>query len=246
MNGLKVILGLLACVLFASAFEKEANGDNYIVGGRAANRNQFPWMASVRTMQNQHFCGGFILSDRWVGSAAHCTQGNLANPHNVLIATGAHTRYDGNRHRVNRIMLHPRFNRQYLTNDVCIIQTADRIPITLRGPIRAIRFPDGPNIQNGSVAFIAGWGITEVSNIDNENDHEQHVELIRSDVQHPRAPGQGIPQVLQWKPTMIITRQECQERYGVQRTQLIHADTVCTSNPDGKGTTNGIMIYLIH
>lgn len=30
---------------------------------------QFPYQISLRSMQNSHFCGGFIISNRWLGSA---------------------------------------------------------------------------------------------------------------------------------------------------------------------------------
>lgn len=162
MSGFKIVFGLLACVLLVSAFETDIVGDNYIIGGRNANRYQFPWIVSLRNRQNNHFCGGFILSNRWIGSAAQCTLGNHAIPDNVIAATGAHTRTDGTRHRINRILNHPRFNRVTLTFDVSILQTADRIAVTPNGPIRAIRFPTGQVVHNGATVYIAGWGRAQV------------------------------------------------------------------------------------
>lgn len=165
MNGIKIVFGLLACVLLASAFDTEVDGDNYVVGGRNATRNQFPWIVSLRRQGNNHFCGAFILSDRWIGTAAHCTQGQLAQPANVVAATGAHTRTDGNVHRLARIFNHPRYNRRTMTFDVSILQTVDRIPVTPNGPVRTIRFPSGPVVHNGQTVFLAGWGATQVSNL---------------------------------------------------------------------------------
>ncbi len=37
-----------------------------IVGGSQAAVGQFPYIASIRTLGNFHFCGGSIISDRWV------------------------------------------------------------------------------------------------------------------------------------------------------------------------------------
>lgn len=34
---------------------------------------------------------------------------------------------------------------------------------------------------------------------------------------------------------MTIPRAECIQRQGPARARFVHADTVCTSNPDGKG-----------
>lgn len=165
MEGLKLVFGSLACVLLASALAVDVVGDNYIVGGRNANRHQFPWIVSLRNTMNRHHCGGFILSDRWVGSAAHCTIRRLANPNNLIIASGAHTQTDGRKHRVARIVNHPRYNQEHVTFDFSIIQTVDRIPITPQGPVRAIRFPTGPVVHDGSTVFIAGWGWSRVRHI---------------------------------------------------------------------------------
>lgn len=165
MEGLKLVFGSLACVLLASALAVDVVGDNYIVGGRNANRHQFPWIVSLRNTMNRHHCGGFILSDRWVGSAAHCTIRRLANPNNLIIASGAHTQTDGRKHRVDRIVNHPRYNQEHVTFDFSIIQTVDRIPITPQGPVRAIRFPTGPVVHDGSTVFIAGWGWSRVRHI---------------------------------------------------------------------------------
>lgn len=161
MTGFKIVFGLLAWVLLVSALETDVDGDNYIIGGNYADPHRFPWMVSLRNRQNIHFCGGFVLSDRWVGSAAHCTQGNRANHQNVLMAFGAHRRADGNRQRVVQIVNHPRFNRRTLNFDVSVLRAVGRI--FLSPQVRAIRFPSGPAVPEGSAVFFAGWGRTQVS-----------------------------------------------------------------------------------
>lgn len=164
MNGLKFVLSLLACVVLASANKTSIDGDNYIINGRPANPNQFPWVVALRSTFNEHFCGGFVLSNRWVGSAATCTQGAHANPQNVIAATGSHTRFDGNRHRVIRIINHPQYNARTRANDISVLQTADQIPINPQGPVRAITFPSSANIPDNAPAYFAGWGVDDVSN----------------------------------------------------------------------------------
>ncbi|CAG5131094.1 unnamed protein product, partial [Candidula unifasciata] len=49
----------------------EASLLNKILGGNYATYGQFPWMAAVLD-NNQHTCGGAIISEFWVISAAHC------------------------------------------------------------------------------------------------------------------------------------------------------------------------------
>lgn len=46
-----------------------------IVGGYTAEEGQFPYMASLRLPQNFHTCGGSILDEYWILTAAHCVYG---------------------------------------------------------------------------------------------------------------------------------------------------------------------------
>jgi len=45
-----------------------------IVGGMEAEAHSWPWMVSLQ-IDDTHFCGGTLLNDQWVISAAHCERG---------------------------------------------------------------------------------------------------------------------------------------------------------------------------
>lgn len=138
--------------------------DDRIVGGQEATRNQFPHQVSIRRLRGTtHFCGGAIVSDRFVLTVAHCTQGILSIPSEIVIAAGAFRHFDdGTLHRVIRIVNHPRFNPRKLENDISTIQTRTQIVF---GPnVSAISLPVSnlPD-ENGLPLTVSGWGQNRVS-----------------------------------------------------------------------------------
>ena len=44
---------------------------NRITGGSLASRGQFPWQVGL-IINGGSFCGGSLISSRWVLTAAHC------------------------------------------------------------------------------------------------------------------------------------------------------------------------------
>src|SRR5262245_52345839 len=45
-----------------------------LIGGADAPLGSVPWQAELK-LQGAHWCGGALISDRWVVTAAHCISG---------------------------------------------------------------------------------------------------------------------------------------------------------------------------
>lgn len=145
-----------------------------IIGGKIANRGQFPYQVSLRviartenrTLTYRHRCGGSIISERWIITAAHCTQQRYSNASNLVIVAGAQNiQNDGQVYALKRIVNHPYFNRTILVNDISLLETVNEILfdefvqlIPLKNKI----------VDEGVRSVVSGWGQTDVNvSIDN-------------------------------------------------------------------------------
>lgn len=107
--------------------ETPFNGwEGRIVGGSTAGANQFPHQASLQSNANAHFCGGFIINNRWIGSAAHCTIGRTAANTRVRVGTNNRTT-GGTLFQASAVRNHGSYNANTLANDISTVQVSGTI-----------------------------------------------------------------------------------------------------------------------
>lgn len=123
-----------------------------IVGGQTASAGQFPYQTSMRSAANAHFCGGFIIANRWVGTAAHCTINRT--PANTIVVVGAHNRMSGGiTHQSNLIINHENYSGATIANDVSLVRTTTEILFV--GAVAPIAL--GSVHVGGGTATASGW-----------------------------------------------------------------------------------------
>ena len=96
-----------------------------IVGGAPTLPNQYPWQVGlVFGSQNSPFCGGTLISDTYVMTAAHCTNGQSASQLKVLV--GEHnlgtTNDSAFKVQVAQIIQDPSYNSSTLDRDFSILR----------------------------------------------------------------------------------------------------------------------------
>lgn len=133
-----------------------------IVNGIISNPHSFPWAVSLE-YRGMHDCGGSILDQWHILTAAHCL--DYANDlGNYFVRVGAHNRSSSGQVLPTRqLILHPKYDEQRSTNDIGIIKLA--APISFSNQIQPICLVDQivePAL--GTTAFIAGWGTTIYQN----------------------------------------------------------------------------------
>ncbi|XP_036970969.1 mast cell protease 1A-like isoform X1 [Acanthopagrus latus] len=126
-----------------------------IIHGQIAPRNQMLYMASVQTRSGHH-CGGSLISDNFVLTAAHCDHHGLES-----VVLGTHNlRSGGTVRRIVQRCRYPYYQHHTTGGDIMLLKLSPRVPEG--GTIRHISLPS-PNmkLQHNQVCQVAGWGVTE-------------------------------------------------------------------------------------
>jgi len=132
-----------------------------IVGGWEARAHEFPWQISL-LWSGSHSCGGWIITENHVVTAAHCTEGYPVGDFKVVV--GEHIRGQSNPNKqtidLAGYVEHPNWDDYTMEGDICVITLAQ--PITFNEDIQPICPPSltGKDDYAGYEATVAGWGTT--------------------------------------------------------------------------------------
>jgi len=136
------------------------NRSNRIVGGVETEVNEYPWqVALVSPNGRSPFCGGTLISDRHVMTAAHCTAGSYATPSGMRVLLGEHKTDDATQVKVEVAAINddPLYDTSNLRNDFSILTLKE--PVTFSSEVRPICLPsDTSEDYAGQVATVSGWG----------------------------------------------------------------------------------------
>jgi secreted trypsin-like serine protease len=128
-----------------------------IVGGERTDIKQHPWQVALSvTMDGQiHLCGGSIVAERWVLTAAHCFKPTTA-PGEVKAKAGA-TNYktQGAWTDIEKVVIHESYNPNTHEHDIALIKmrtSPQGRVIPVANAILAI--PVGQPLE------VTGWGTT--------------------------------------------------------------------------------------
>ena len=109
----------------------ESDGQNTILTN--AELGQIPWQTIILTCSSSrhqkmcYFCGGSLISNRWVISAAHCMQGTSISKTKVRV--GGNLLNGGLKYGIDRKIIHPNFEmtKLFSSPDAALVRTVDEI-----------------------------------------------------------------------------------------------------------------------
>ncbi|KAG3291004.1 transmembrane protease, serine 6 [Ictidomys tridecemlineatus] len=132
-----------------------------IVGGAVSSEGEWPWQASLQ-VRGRHICGGALIADRWVVTAAHCFQeDSMASPALWTVFLGKvrqNSRWPGEvSFKVSRLVLHPYHEEDSHDYDVALLQLDH--PVVRSTTVRPVCLPARSHFfEPGLHCWITGWG----------------------------------------------------------------------------------------
>merc|ERR1711973_556047 len=132
-----------------------------IVGGYNSYIGMMPWQVAILFYDPELYnqgCGGTIVGDKYIVTAAHCTDGATKNDLFVRVGDtilGTDFEAEAFTYDVCEIIQHPGFSWSNFTNDISILRLCDIIPLDVYPNIKPACLP---SFEYSGPGIVSGWG----------------------------------------------------------------------------------------
>ncbi len=184
----------------------------YSIGGKPIRDTGAPWQAQIfypgtspswaeklrngtPLWQLQHYCGGTLIADNWVLTAAHCIdQGMVRAGYKVRLGAEDISKDGGMVYKIDRIVRHSQYDERrhpkppgapvprpnMYANDIALVHIVEDGPPRRRDPnqIRPVKLYQGPPPRSGTQVTGSGWGKTQPV-----DGHAPNAVLLKVDLQ---------------------------------------------------------------
>uniref|UniRef100_A0A8C6I703 Coagulation factor XI n=1 Tax=Mus spicilegus TaxID=10103 RepID=A0A8C6I703_MUSSI len=183
-----------------------------VVGGAASVHGEWPWQVTLHISRG-HLCGGSIIGNQWILTAAHCFSG-IETPKKLRVYGGIVNQSEINEgtafFRVQEMIIHDQYTTAESGYDIALLKLESAMNYTdFQRPICLPSKGDRNAVH--TECWVTGWGYTE----------------LRGEVQS----------TLQKAKVPLVSNEECQTRY---RRHKITNKMICAGYKEGgKDTCKG-------
>jgi secreted trypsin-like serine protease len=140
-----------------------------ITGGSDAVISDFPWQVYLEA--GDFTCGGSIIGENWIITAAHCTKNDnngtipASNMDVIAGANNPRNNTQGKKYNVSEVIVHEGYDSNTLNNDIALLKLTEPINYLNATPIKLISSVDvnAGAADPGVMSWVTGYGITRVS-----------------------------------------------------------------------------------
>ncbi|XP_039299261.1 serine protease filzig [Nilaparvata lugens] len=186
-----------------------------IVGGKGATFGEWPWQVLVREatwlgLFTKNKCGGVLITNKYVITAAHCQPGFLASLVAVFGEYDISGEFESKRsvsRNVRRVIVHRQYDPATFENDIALLEL--ETPVQFDSHIVPICMPQDDDDFTGRMATVTGWGRLKY--------------------------GGGVPSVLQEVHVPVMENAVCQEMFQTAgHTKSILNSFLCAGYANGQ------------
>ncbi|KAK2906955.1 hypothetical protein Q8A67_005940 [Cirrhinus molitorella] len=144
------LLWHITCLLLLNSCTPGFSMQHGIVGGKVSAPHSRPYMVYIRDKLRKATCGGFLVREDYVMTAAHCKLSHL------MVYLGVNdTNFLPDGIEVDPIP-HPKFSMKTGDHDIMLLKL--KTPATLNKTVSIITFPKTENEEISKDCTVMGWG----------------------------------------------------------------------------------------